>query len=248
MMTFKIEKGAISKAPLFDRRPNYKNWMAVLMLSQLDSNKVERTFLKTPYQQTSYLYYVSRLKEGDVVECASEKDSKRRWHGVVRSIDKEQVTFEVCASYSEVLQHLKRQRRLLEEKKNEGSVRILNLTYYWASKSMRSIGVYEPSDEEKRLIREELAARRNDEEGHLGFQHLKARADKIIEIACKYDSTFVLIGGVPFLTSVLEKGLRSQGYIPLYAHGSKGDAGAYSLHSLVFTTQEEESYYVEVTQ
>ncbi len=237
---YPVSKGSLTKAPIFDRRANYKNWMAILDIEDLAVRSFSRRFLKTPSSQKTFLYYISTLRVGEVVEFAAEKEGRNRWYGIVRGFDADNLELEPCASFKEALDQAVFFKRNQDIQK-DGPIKVLNLTYYWASKELRKVGVVEPSKEDKEVIRGMLMAQKNKEEGQLDYKGLKKRVDAVVEVANKHNIPFALIGGLPFIASMLEECLRRANIVPLYSYGDKeGKGGSYTHNRFVCTSLKDE--------
>lgn len=93
-------------------------------------------------------------------------------------------------------------------RKVEGA--ILNLTQHVATPDQLADGVYEPEEKEaiqKLLTFEELP----------GPFEIIGRATALAKLAVKNGAKTAMIGGAPFLTSVLQESLRAKGIRPVYA-------------------------------
>jgi len=91
--------------------------------------------------------------------------------------------------------------------------KILNLTQHMITREQENKGVFEPELEDKNKIKELLTF--NDIPSK---QEINKRAKELTKIAKKYDDVKkVMIGGALFLMSFLERELKNNNIVPLYA-------------------------------
>ena len=95
-------------------------------------------------------------------------------------------------------------------------MKILNLTQHIATDAQVSVGVVEPGEIEKEIIRDFLTF-----DSLPSKSEINIRAKKLAEIARKSGITRVMIGGAPYLMHQLEECLMERGMEPLHAFSKR---------------------------
>ena len=94
--------------------------------------------------------------------------------------------------------------------------KILNLTQHLATPEQVAQGVVDLSEQDRKALVSAITF-----EDLPNVETLANRAKKVCDIAVKYGIKNVMIGGAPFFMSTLEKALKSDGMMPVYAFSKR---------------------------
>ena len=93
---------------------------------------------------------------------------------------------------------------------------ILNLTQHQATPEQITLGVVEPSAEDKKTIQSILTFDEIPSKGEL-----ESRANALAAFVTKMGCRKAMVGGAPYLMSYLESALKSKGISPVYAFSKR---------------------------
>ena len=94
--------------------------------------------------------------------------------------------------------------------------KILNLTQHLATPEQVAQGVVDLSEQDRKAL---VSAITFEELPDVAI--IENRAKKVCDIAVKYGIKNVMIGGAPFFMSTLEKALKSDNMVPVYAFSKR---------------------------
>jgi len=96
--------------------------------------------------------------------------------------------------------------------------KILNLTQHKATNGQTNVGVFEPTNEDKKKIKNLLTFKTFFD---CDRDIMKKRAALLSFIAQRYQTNLIMIGGAPFFMGYLELALLGYGLTPIYAFSKR---------------------------
>src|SRR4051812_2548951 len=96
-ISFGVELGAMTTAPVYESHKRGRNWLAKIVRDPGSPGGLGRTFQESA--KGRYFYFINRLTAGDVVEFGADyytgAGSKKteRWYGVVAEIADDHIAF-----------------------------------------------------------------------------------------------------------------------------------------------------------
>lgn len=113
----RLENGAALSAPVFERHPRGKNWMAKIVLDPAAPGGLRRKFFDRAHGDYYYLVPPGSLAVGDAVEfgadyyTSSGRKVAKRWYGAVASVSETEIELARAETAREAVETGERLRR-----------------------------------------------------------------------------------------------------------------------------------------